>query len=144
MGDGLRFQATFAFRPAEAGAGVLGRWVATCPEAGGLEVTGTTFEEALRALRAALGCQGGDQGRAEAGTALRVRVPPGLAADPDVCGGRLRLEGTEITLALLLETLASEGSFAGVREHFPILGDEDLAGSLRFAARALGGLSVRP
>lgn len=115
-------------------AGGPGAWEA---RAMGVAVAeGATFEECLRRAGEALADR---SGRPET---LRVRIDPCLVMDPEVLGGRIHLEGTQISLEHLLETLAGAESFARALEHFPILCEEDLADALTFAARALGGLRV--
>lgn len=124
------------YEPGGAGSNQAGRWVAGCAEKPA-RVTGGSLEETLRGMAAALAADGEP-------AELAVRMEPGLAMDAGVCGGRIRFEGTELTVERLLRTLAQEGSLAAVCEHYPILAEADVAAAIEFAARALGGIRVPP
>ncbi len=123
-------EVAISFRAAADGGG--GVWEARVP--GGPLAEGPTFESCLHRARKALA------ERAGGAAAVKVRIEPCLAMDPGVCGGRIHLAGTAISLEHLLNTLAETESFEATLEHFPILCEEDLADALTFAARALGGL----
>lgn len=57
-----------------------------------------------------------------------------IASRPGVMGGKPCIAGTRIPVHIVLQALAAEGSFAGVREAYPSLSDEDIAAALDFAA----------
>lgn len=57
-----------------------------------------------------------------------------IASRPGVMAGKPCVAGTRIPVYLVLQALAAERGFAGVREAYPSLTDEDIAAALDFAA----------
>lgn len=143
MTETAAYTVRITYQPAGAGREQAGQWVADCADCadcaeGGARVAGGSLEEALRGMASILAESAG--GPVE----LAARIEPGLAMDPGVCGGRVRVEETELTIERLLRTLAQEGSLTAVSEHYPILAEEDVAAAIEFAARVLGSIRVPP
>lgn len=65
-----------------------------------------------------------------------------IVARPGVMGGKPCLAGTRIPVYVVLQALAAELGFAGVRAACPDLSDDDIAAALRFAADWLEGEEV--
>lgn len=57
-----------------------------------------------------------------------------IASRPGVMGGKPCVAGTRIPVYVVLQALAAERGFAGVREAYPSLTDDDIAAALDFAA----------
>lgn len=119
-------RARFTGRPGE-----IGTWVVTA-HPGGLQVEHPDLAQALRLAAAT------------AGSVIEVSIGRRLAMKPGVAAGRVHLRGTELPVAAVLEAMAETLSTAGVREHYPILADEDVAACLRFAADAISCLRLSP
>lgn len=65
-----------------------------------------------------------------------------ITSRPDVLGGKPCIAGTRIPVYLVLQTLAAERSFAGVRAAYPALTDEDITSALDFTADWLEGEEI--
>ncbi len=72
-----------------------------------------------------------------------VRIGRRLVMSPGVANGQVRLDGTELAVGAVLERLAETLSVAGLREHYPILSEAEVAACLRFAADVLAGVRLR-
>ena len=57
-----------------------------------------------------------------------------IAVDPAVMMGKPCIRGTRITVELVLRKLSAGRSFAGLRESYPQLTDDDIQAALAFAA----------
>lgn len=128
---------TIRYQPDGTAPGRAGRWVAE-GEDGRVRLASESLEDALRGILSTLSAEGAGP------VGITVRLDRGLAMDPAVCGGLVRFEETELTLARLLRTLAQEGSLQAVVEHYPILSAEDAAAAVEFAALVLEGIRVPP
>lgn len=60
-----------------------------------------------------------------------------IVSDPEVCGGRPRIEGTRITVEDLLTALASGDTIEELLEDFPYLSRDDFAAAFRYAAELI-------
>jgi uncharacterized protein (DUF433 family) len=71
-------------------------------------------------------------------TSASSRVSKGiynhLSSDPGVCGGKICIKGTRITVALVLELLASDMTVKQILEEYDSLTREDVMAALRYAA----------
>jgi uncharacterized protein (DUF433 family) len=63
-------------------------------------------------------------------TTLRERI----AIDADVCGGRPRIRGTRIEIAILLDGLAEGLTPEQLIDHYPQLSKDDVRAALAYAA----------
>jgi uncharacterized protein (DUF433 family) len=54
-----------------------------------------------------------------------------IVADPEHLGGRPRIRGTRISLALILESLAAGMSVAEIVDNYPSLTEKALRGALK-------------
>jgi len=59
-----------------------------------------------------------------------------IVADPEHLGGALRVQGTRISLALLLELLASGMTIPEIVEEYPSLSEEAIRGALKELAHS--------
>ncbi len=126
-----------------------GSWTVTAGDADTLVAAHPDLGQALRLAGVALA--GADEPPAAGGfpdnpDGPEIRIGRRLVMSRNVAGGQVRLDGTELPVALVLERLAevlSADSVAGVREHYPILGRAEVAACLRFAADVLAGLRRR-
>ena len=66
-----------------------------------------------------------------------VRLADRIVSDPEVCGGRPRIDGTRITVGDLLTALASGDTIDELLEDFPYLAREDFSAALLYAADVL-------
>ena len=66
-----------------------------------------------------------------------VKLADRIVSDPEVCGGRPRIEGTRITVEDLLTGLASGDTIDELLEDFPYLTREDFAAAFRYAAELI-------
>jgi len=66
-----------------------------------------------------------------------TRLADRIVSDPEVCGGRPRIEGTRITVGDLLTALASGDTIEELLEDFPYLSREDFSAALLYAADLL-------
>jgi uncharacterized protein (DUF433 family) len=57
-----------------------------------------------------------------------------IVSDPEICGGRPRIEGTRITGIDLLTALAAGDTIDELLEDFPYLSREDFSAALLYAA----------
>jgi uncharacterized protein (DUF433 family) len=60
-----------------------------------------------------------------------------IVATAGVCGGRLRIRGTRMTVANLLAGLAAGDQPGDIITDFPEISHEDITAALRFAAEAV-------
>jgi uncharacterized protein (DUF433 family) len=65
-----------------------------------------------------------------------------IVTDPDVLGGKPRIRGTRISVAFVLELLASGASREDVLRGYPQVTEEGLAAALSYAARAMANDAV--
>ena len=65
-----------------------------------------------------------------------------IVASAGVCGGRLRIRGTRMTVADLLTGLAAGDQPDDIVADFPEISHEDIAAALRFAAEAVSHYPV--
>jgi uncharacterized protein (DUF433 family) len=68
---------------------------------------------------------------------------PRLEADPDHVGGHVRVRGTRIPAAVIVELVASGQTLSQILEDFPALVAEDIHEALRFASELVHGVTVR-
>jgi uncharacterized protein (DUF433 family) len=61
----------------------------------------------------------------------------GIVTKPDVLGGKPCVEGTRISVELILELFASGGTQESILRAYPQLSPGSLAAALAFAARSL-------
>ena len=57
-----------------------------------------------------------------------------ITADPDICLGRPRVQGTRITVSVIVKMLAGGGTVQDVLEAYPELEEEDVRQAMRYAA----------
>lgn len=62
-----------------------------------------------------------------------------IEIDPKVCGGKPRIQGTRIQVALILEILESGGSIQEILEYYPHLQKEDILACIAFARNVVEG-----
>jgi len=60
-----------------------------------------------------------------------------IVASAGVCGGRLRIRGTRMTVADLISGLAAGDQPDDIVADFPEISHDDIAAALRFAAEAV-------
>lgn len=65
-----------------------------------------------------------------------------IVADAETLGGKPRIEGTRISVELLLEVLASGASRQDILDAYPQVTPAGLDAALRYAARAMKNESV--
>ena len=65
-----------------------------------------------------------------------------IVATAGVCGGRLRIRGTRMTVADLLAGLAAGDLPEDIVNDFPEIAHEDITAALRFAAEAVNRYPV--
>ncbi len=63
-------------------------------------------------------------------TTLQQRI----AIDADVCGGRPRIRGTRLEIAILLDGLAEGLTPEQLIDHYPQLSNDDVRAALAYAA----------
>ncbi|MDX2062715.1 MAG: DUF433 domain-containing protein [Bacteroidia bacterium] len=61
-----------------------------------------------------------------------------IGTDPERVGGKPHIRGTRITVAFVLELVASGGSLLQIQAAYPQLAPEALQEALRFATEAVG------
>lgn len=66
-----------------------------------------------------------------------------IVCDPAILGGKPIVKGTRISVALILQCIASRMSHDGILEGYPTLTREGLDAALDFAARQFEGQEVR-
>lgn len=66
-------------------------------------------------------------------------MDPWIVSDPDTLGGKPRVRGTRLSVALLLELVASGASRADILAAYPHLPAEGLDAALKYASEALQG-----
>ncbi len=66
-------------------------------------------------------------------------MQPFIVSDPDVLGGKPRVRGTRLSVAFILELLASGASRQDILEAYPQLSVEGLNAALEHAARVMQG-----
>lgn len=62
-----------------------------------------------------------------------------IVVDPKVCLGQLTIQGTRITVSVILKMLAAGKTVEDVLEAYPELEPEDVYQALRYAARVVSG-----
>lgn len=67
-----------------------------------------------------------------------------IVSDPDVMLGKPVIQGTRVTVELVLEKLAAGESIAQILEAHPRLTEESIRAAIAFAARALRADVVYP
>lgn len=68
-----------------------------------------------------------------------------VTVDPNICDGKPFIQGTRISIAVILDALAQELSPAQIIEHYPCLEIDDIKAALVFATRLAemnGGIAV--
>lgn len=65
-----------------------------------------------------------------------------VTSDPSVLGGKPCIRGTRISVELILEVLASGGTYESVLASYPHLDREDVSAAIRYAAGAMRGNRV--
>jgi uncharacterized protein (DUF433 family) len=58
-----------------------------------------------------------------------------IVSDPAICNGRPHIRGTRITVATIIELLASGDSIEDILEEYPPIMREDILACLQYAAR---------
>ena len=66
-----------------------------------------------------------------------------IACDPEILSGKPIVKGTRISVALILQCVASGMSREDILEGYPTLTPEGLDAALQFAARQFEGEEVR-
>jgi len=66
-----------------------------------------------------------------------------IVCDPGILGGKPIVKGTRISVALVLQCIASGMSREEILEGYPTLTPEGLSAALEFAARRFEGEEVR-
>lgn len=67
-----------------------------------------------------------------------------ITIDPEVLSGKPVIQGTRISVAFVIGLLASGMTRAEILDEYPVLSEEDLIASLRFAQRSLESASFMP
>lgn len=67
-----------------------------------------------------------------------------IVSDPRILGGKPIIRGTRISVAFLLQSLASGMSTDDLLQAYPHLSRESILAAVKYAARALEGESVQP
>lgn len=60
-----------------------------------------------------------------------------ITADPEVLGGKPRIRGTRISVALILEYLAAEWSVERILASYPHISREDVLACLAYASQTM-------
>ena len=60
-----------------------------------------------------------------------------IQIDDKVCGGKPRIQGTRIQVALILEILESGGTIQEILEYYPHLQKEDILACIAFARKVV-------
>lgn len=63
-----------------------------------------------------------------------MKFPERIVADPDVLGGKPRIRGTRLSVALILELMAAGQSEEELRANYPGLAPEDVLACLSYAS----------
>lgn len=71
-------------------------------------------------------------------------MAPRIVSNPKIMMGKPVIEGTRITVELVLEKLAEGCSMAQLVESYPRLTEDAIRAALAFAARSLGAELVYP
>ena len=71
-----------------------------------------------------------------------MKLAERIAADPEVCSGHPRIEGTRVRVSHVLEWLASGMSPAQIATDYPQITEADVRAALEFAAKAVDSASV--
>ncbi len=66
-------------------------------------------------------------------------MEPWIVSDTDVLGGKPRVRGTRLSVAFLLELIASGATREQILSSYPHLPPEGLQAALRYAAQSLQG-----
>ena len=67
-----------------------------------------------------------------------------IDSDPNVIGGKLRIKGTRIGVAFLLDLLASGWRLEDILESYPHLTEESVRAVFAFAAEAAADVQLLP
>lgn len=74
----------------------------------------------------------------ERGRTMARELPDRIVMDPEVLSGKPTIEGTRISVEIVLELMASGLGIDEVLEEYPSLEREDVLAALDYAARTVG------